>query len=67
MPSTLLTDLQDQIAKGQAMVVVGAGVSIGATNGKPCASWQGLLQHGGGALRGRGPGTTHRLGRARTR
>jgi len=43
---TLLEDLKNQIAKGQAIVIVGAGVSIGATHNKPCASWTGLLHHG---------------------
>src|SRR5712692_1047125 len=42
----LLQDLKEQIAQGQVVVIVGAGVSIGATNNRPCASWTGLLHHG---------------------
>ena len=44
--SSLVEDLRDQISSGQAVVVVGAGVSIGATNGGAVASWPGLLHHG---------------------
>lgn len=42
----LLKDLQEQIERGQVVVIVGAGVSIGATNGDRVASWIGLLEHG---------------------
>src|SRR5271166_957185 len=47
--------LRSAIEKGQALVLVGAGVSIGATKGQvvqvgkkkfPLASWTGLLHHG---------------------
>ena len=47
--------LRSAIEKGQALVLVGAGVSIGATRGQvvqvgkkkfPLASWTGLLHHG---------------------
>jgi len=44
--SSLLDDLKQQIAKGQTVVIVGAGVSIGATRGQRCASWTGLLHDG---------------------
>jgi len=42
----LLNDLQEQIERGQVVVIVGAGVSIGATNGNPLVSWTGLLEDG---------------------
>jgi hypothetical protein len=42
----LLSDLQEQIERGQVVVLVGAGVSIGATNENPLASWTGLLEDG---------------------
>ncbi len=42
----LRDDLQRQIDAGQVVAIVGAGVSVGATNGKPEASWLGLLHHG---------------------
>ena len=41
----LLDDLQQQIANGQVVAIVGAGVSIGAT-GADTASWVGLLKNG---------------------
>jgi len=50
-----LEELQTAIERGQALILVGAGVSIGATRGQvvavggktfPLASWTGLLQHG---------------------
>src|SRR5262245_10132547 len=41
----LLDDLQRQIANGQVIAIVGAGVSIGAT-GADTASWIGLLKDG---------------------
>ncbi len=44
--SVLLDDLKNKIAKGQTIVIVGAGVSIGATKGQKCASWTGLLHDG---------------------
>lgn len=47
MPQDALqVDLRQAIHSGQAVVIVGAGVSIGATKGHPCASWQGLLKNG---------------------
>jgi hypothetical protein len=39
-------DLRQEIAKGHVLVVVGSGVSIGATKGNPLASWTGLLEDG---------------------
>ena len=44
--STLHDDVRSHIAKGDVLVVVGAGVSMGATRGNPIASWTGLLEHG---------------------
>jgi len=37
----LVEDLREQVARGQAVFVVGAGVSVGATNNAPVASWRG--------------------------
>jgi SIR2-like domain len=42
----LLDDLKEQIARGQVVAIIGAGVSIGATNRAECAAWTGLLHHG---------------------
>src|SRR5271166_4968358 len=42
----LKNDLRAQIERGQVVAIVGAGVSIGATNGNPLASWTGLLEDG---------------------
>lgn len=39
-------DLRDEISHGQVLAVVGAGVSVGATQGAGVASWMGLLQNG---------------------
>ncbi|MEM7585139.1 MAG: SIR2 family protein, partial [Acidobacteriota bacterium] len=41
-----LDDLKSRLAKGRVLVVVGAGVSIAATDGASVASWKGLLDHG---------------------
>src|SRR5215510_14405335 len=46
--TTLCDDLQQQIEAGQVVAIVGAGVSVGATNNHAVASWQGLLHHGVG-------------------
>jgi hypothetical protein len=47
MAGELLTnDLRTQIQRGQVIAVVGAGVSIGATNKNRLASWTGLLEGG---------------------
>lgn len=42
----LLTDLQSKIANNQTLIIVGAGISVGATKGNEVASWEGLLKHG---------------------
>jgi predicted NACHT family NTPase len=42
----LRDDLIHQLREGRVVAIVGAGVSMGATNRAPCASWQGLLHHG---------------------
>ena len=44
--TSLRDDLQQQIQAGQVVAIVGAGVSVGATNNHAVASWQGLLHHG---------------------
>ena len=46
MPEGLRADLQQQIASGDCLLVVGAGVAIFGTGNAPCASWNGLLRHG---------------------
>jgi hypothetical protein len=46
MSQVLTDDLRKQIADGQAIAIVGAGVSVGATNNAPVASWVGLLKDG---------------------
>jgi len=46
MPEGLPEDLQQQIASGDCLLVVGAGVAIFGTGNAPCASWNGLLRHG---------------------
>ena len=44
--SSLFDDLKNEIARGQTVVIIGAGVSISATNRHKCASWTGLLHNG---------------------
>jgi tetratricopeptide (TPR) repeat protein len=51
MGNLLLKDLQREIDVGNVIAVIGAGVSIAATNNKPAASWRGLLHHGVGHCR----------------
>lgn len=49
MPYNPVDDLRKDIANGDVLVVVGTGVSLAATDGKPnesVASWQGLLLNG---------------------
>lgn len=46
MPHDPVEDLRKEIAKGRVLAIVGAGVSIGATNNAPTASWTGLLENG---------------------
>ena len=38
----LLDDLRRELARGRVIILVGAGVSVGATEGVPVASWQGV-------------------------
>lgn len=40
------SELKEQVAKGQVVVVVGAGVSIAATGGQEASSWIGFLRQG---------------------
>jgi tetratricopeptide (TPR) repeat protein len=42
----LIEDLKTRIASGQAVLMVGAGVSLGSSNGAQAASWTGLLKTG---------------------
>src|SRR5260370_14838698 len=42
----LVDELKKEIADGRAILIVGAGVSIAATDKHPCASWTGLLHDG---------------------
>lgn len=42
----LLDDLRTLIAQRQVVIIVGAGVSMSATNGAEVASWPGLLRSG---------------------
>src|SRR5664280_2212993 len=42
----LLDDLRSLVRDRQLLVVVGAGVTVGATKGAPTASWTGLLFDG---------------------
>jgi tetratricopeptide (TPR) repeat protein len=46
MTGKLRDDLQERIDAGQVVAILGAGVSVGATNGEPVAGWQGLLHDG---------------------
>ncbi len=49
MTYDLLDDLRREISQGHVLVVVGAGVSLAATDGDPrtsAASWTGLLEDG---------------------
>jgi hypothetical protein len=42
----LIKDLRAQVELGEVIAIVGAGVSMGATNRNPLASWTGLLEDG---------------------
>jgi len=42
----LVDDLRGELARGRVIVLVGAGVSAGATDGARVASWTGLLEDG---------------------
>jgi tetratricopeptide (TPR) repeat protein len=44
----LVDELKKEIADRHAILIVGAGVAIAATDNHPCASWTGLLHHGAG-------------------
>jgi hypothetical protein len=46
MNQVLIDDLRKRIEGGQAIALVGAGVSMGATGNAPAASWSGLLKLG---------------------
>jgi hypothetical protein len=46
MTNQLADDLRAEIDHGQVLVVVGAGVSMGATGRNPLASWRGFLENG---------------------
>jgi hypothetical protein len=46
MSATPLDGLRAEITAGQAVAIVGAGVSIAATGNAPAASLAGLLQDG---------------------
>src|SRR5215813_4055039 len=46
MSGLLVDDLRAELARGRVIVLVGAGISVGATGGDPVASWTGLLESG---------------------
>ena len=46
MGGLLVEDLRGGLAEGRVIVLVGAGLSAGATGGAPVASWTGLLEDG---------------------
>ena len=46
MSGLLVEDLRRELARGRVIVLVGAGVSVGATGGAAVASWTGLLEDG---------------------
>ncbi len=46
MSDTPVEDLRKEIQAGRVLVIVGSGVSTGATKGNPLASWTGLLKNG---------------------
>jgi formylglycine-generating enzyme required for sulfatase activity len=39
-------EIKEQLSKGKLIAVVGAGVTIAASDNAPCASWKGLLRDG---------------------
>ncbi len=47
----LIQDLRNQIARGRLLVVVGSGVTVGATQNAEAASWSGLLKLGAARCR----------------
>ncbi len=46
MSDSPVEDLRKEIQAGRVLVIVGSGVSTGATKGNPLASWTGLLKNG---------------------
>lgn len=48
MSELLVRDLRERIARREVVVLVGAGVSMGASAGAEVASWRGLLEDGVG-------------------
>ncbi|MFE6872317.1 SIR2 family protein [Kitasatospora sp. NPDC057692] len=46
MDGVLLKSLRTSIERQQAIIIAGAGVSVAASDGHSCASWQGLLRDG---------------------
>ena len=42
----LVGELQEEMARGEVVVLVGAGVAVGAAGGKPEAGWEGLMLSG---------------------
>jgi hypothetical protein len=44
--SSVEIDFRERVARAEAVLVVGAGVSVAATAGDPVAGWRGLLEHG---------------------
>src|SRR4051794_12430388 len=58
-------ELRQKILKRGAVVVLGAGVTAGATDGDPVATWTGLLNHGvtycEQNIRGLSPGWAERV------
>ncbi len=45
-PEKLVEDLREDLARGEVLVVAGTGVSIQATGGADCATWDGLILSG---------------------
>lgn len=46
MGNLLFDDLREELSRKRAVIVVGAGLSMLATENAPCASWVGLLKDG---------------------
>src|SRR4051794_7022408 len=46
MDRQLVDDLRDDLASGTSLLIVGTGVSIQATGGQRCATWDGLIRDG---------------------
>jgi len=56
----LIKDLRAKTERGQVIAIVGAGVSTGATDGNPLASWTGLLDGREREVEALGGGSPHR-------